>query len=234
MPPQPLAAQGPDPADEDLLSLVRRGDAAAFRSIIKGNNQRLFRLARGVLGDDAEAEDVVQETYLRAFTHLDQFKGSSSLSTWLARIAINEALGRRRRKRAMTGLAELSHAEHEDGRAGVIPFLLTHAEPSDPEHAVARAEIRRLLERAIDALPAAFRIVFVLREIEQMSVEETARCLGIPAETVKTRLHRAKAKLRRGLDEQLAAGLADIFPFAGARCDRLTAAILRRLGFRPR
>jgi RNA polymerase sigma-70 factor, ECF subfamily len=132
----------------------------------------------------------------------------------------------------VTSLAELTHAERDGRRAGVIPFPLTHAEPGDPEHVAARAEIRRLIERAADALPAAFRIVFVLREIEQMSAEETARCLGIPAETVKTRLHRAKAKLRRGLDEQLAAVLADIFPFAGARRGRLTAAVLRRLGFR--
>lgn len=231
--PQPLAHEPDDPSDGALVARARRGERAAIRAIVQRNNRSLFRLARSVLGHDAEAEDAVQEAYVRAFTHLGDFRGDSRLSTWLARIVLNEALVRRRRRAwaAVGGKPRRDSDDVEDER--VVRFPLVPAGDPDPEQAAAHAEIRRLLERSIDGLGEPFRVVFVLREVERMSVEETARCLGIPPETVKTRLHRAKAKLRRELQDELAAVLADAFPFAGARCARLTQRVLTRLGLPP-
>jgi RNA polymerase sigma-70 factor (ECF subfamily) len=192
------------------------------------NNRRLFRAARGVLNDDAEAEDVVQETYVRAFTHLDGFRGEAQLSTWLTRIALNEALGRLRRRRITVGLKDID-AINDQGEARVI-YLPSARQDSDPEAAAARAEVRRLLERAVDQLPEHFRMVFMLRDVEEMSVEETASHLGLRPETVKTRLHRARRLLRQSLDRSLSAAVNDVFPCAGARCARITDAVLERLG----
>lgn len=218
--------------DAELVSLACRGVAAAFRTIMERNNRRLFRVTRSVLKNDADAEDAVQETYLRAFASLDTYAGAAALSTWLTSIALNEALGRLRRRRTMINLDEIAGAaaDGSESAARVIPFPLTQPTASDPEHAAARTEIQRLLERAIDDLPDSFRMTFVLRFVEQMSVEETAACLGVPAETVKTRVHRAKRRLRQALGEQLASTLADTFPFAGARCARISDTVLRRLG----
>jgi RNA polymerase sigma-70 factor, ECF subfamily len=158
--------------DERLVELARAGEAAAFRLITQRNNRRLYRVARGILGDDAEAEDVVQETYLRAFENLAGFRSESNLTTWLTRIAINEALGRKRKRRPMLDLKHLDMLD-EQGETRVLIFPGVSA-GSNPEADASRAEVRRLLERAVDELPAAFRVVFVMREIEQMSVEETA------------------------------------------------------------
>lgn len=220
-------------ADEAaLVSQARQGIAAAFREIMDRNNRRLFRVARGLLRDSAEVEDVVQETYLRAFAGLDGYTGAASLSTWLTRIAMNEALGRLRRRKNVVALDRVAEpvAGEGEGRARVIPFPLVEPAISDPEHAAARAEIQRLLEQAIDDLPDPFRLAFVLRFVEQLSVEETALCLGVPEETVKTRVHRAKRRLREAVGARLAPALAGTFPFAGARCARLTESVLRRLG----
>ena len=214
--------------DEALVALARRRDEAAFRLIMQRHNRRLYRVARGIVGNDAEAEDVVQETYVRAFTHLDGFRGVARLSTWLTRIALNEALGRIREQRPTTNLDHLD-AINEQGEARVI-FLPSARQDSNPEASAARAEVRRLLERAVDQLPDPFRSVFVMRDIEEMSVEETASHLGIRVETVKTRLHRARRLLRQSLNDTLASTLVDAFPFAGARCARLTQAVLDRLG----
>ena len=217
--------------DAKLVSFARQGVAAAFRTIMERNNRRLFRVARGVLKNDADAEDVVQETYLRAFASLDSYAGTAALSTWLTSIALNEALGRLRRRRTMINLDEITGTVDGGERAGrVIPFPLAQPTTSDPEHAAARAEIQHLLERAIDDLPDSFRMTFILRFVEQMSVEETAACLGVPEDTVKTRVHRAKRRLRQALGEQLASTLVDTFPFAGARCARISDTVLRRLG----
>ena len=218
--------------DAQLVSLALKGSAAAFRTIMENNNRRLFRVARSVLKDNAEAEDAVQETYLRAFAHLSGYAGTASLSTWLTRIVLNEALGRLRRRRSMIELDKIAEpAAGADATAGrVIPFPLAQPTILDPEHVAARAEINRLLEQAIDELPSAFRTAFTLRFVEQMSIEETASCLGIPPETVKTRVHRAKRRLRQALGERLASALADTFPFAGARCARISESVLRRLG----
>jgi RNA polymerase sigma-70 factor (ECF subfamily) len=214
--------------DKALVALALRRDEAAFRLIMQRHNRRLYRIARGVLGNDAEAEDVVQETYLRAFTHLDGFRGEAGLSTWLTRIALNEALGRIRERRPTTDLRQLD-AMTEQGESRVI-FLPSARQDSNPEASAARAEIRHLLEQAVDRLPRPFRSVFVMRDIEEMSVEETAAQLGLRPETVKTRLHRARRLLRQSLNETLAATLVDTFPFAGARCARIQAAVLDRIG----
>jgi RNA polymerase sigma-70 factor (ECF subfamily) len=218
-------SQYPDP---DLVALARTGDGPAFAAIMTRYNQRLYRVARGVVRDHGEAEDVLQEAYMRAFAALPAFRGEASLSTWLTRIVLNEALGRLRRRRPTEELDAIDRAVLS-GDSRVIMFPGVNA-PGDPESAAARAEVRRLLEGAIDDLPEAFRVVFVMRDIEEMSVEETAGHLAIPAETVKTRLHRARRLLRKGLDAKLAPALKDTFPFQGARCARITDAVLARLG----
>jgi RNA polymerase sigma-70 factor (ECF subfamily) len=228
--PRSATARSETASDAELVALARRGAAAAFRAIMERNNRRLYRVARGVLKNDADAEEVVQETYLRAFAHLDSYAGSSALSTWLTSIALNEALGRLRRRRTMIDIDDIAATGQDDTTARVIPFPLAQPATSDPEHSAARTEIQRLLERAIDDLPDVFRTTFVLRFVEQMSVEETAACLGVPEETVKTRVHRAKRRLRQALGAQLASTLADTFPFAGARCARISDTVLRRLG----
>jgi RNA polymerase sigma-70 factor, ECF subfamily len=213
--------------DVELVELARQRDAGAFRVIMRRHNRRLYRVARAVIRDDSEAEDVVQEAYFHAFANLSNFRGDSSLATWLTRIALNEALGRVRRRRPTVELSTLdAESQHE---THVIPFPLMAAN-CDPERAVAQREIRRLMERAIDDLPEVFRIVFVMREIEELSVEETAGFLNLPQATVKTRLHRARRLLRQALDEQLASTLADAFPFDGMRCTRMADRVLERLG----
>jgi RNA polymerase sigma-70 factor (ECF subfamily) len=214
----------------DDLSLVQRalaGEGNAFRVIMRRNNQRLYRMARAIVGNDSEAEDIVQETYVRAFAHLNDFRGDASLSTWLSRIAINEALGRVRSARRFAdhdaGVEKAAEAEAE-----VIPFPLNA--DFDPERNVAQRQIVQLVEAAIDALPDDFRTVFIARVIEGLSIEETAELLGIVPETVKTRLHRARVLIRKQLDRQIGPVLLDAFPFAGRRCDRLVAAVVKRLG----
>jgi RNA polymerase sigma-70 factor (ECF subfamily) len=218
------------PAGAGDAELVRRAlarDEAAVRTIIKANNRRLYRLARGILRNDNEAEDVVQETYVRAFTHLADFRGESSLSTWLSRIAMNEALGRLRSKRPVVDLASLPQGMLE---AQIIQFPLLSA-ADDPEKSMAQREIQHVVERAIDELPEAFRLVFITRVVEGMNLEETAEILGLKPETVKTRLHRARATLRDNVERKIGPIVMEAFPFAGRRCDRLTDAVVRRLGY---
>jgi len=217
------------PAGADDAELVRRvlaRDEAAARAIMQANNRRLFRLARGVLRNDGEAEDVVQETYVRAFTHLEQFRGDSSLSTWLSRIAMNEALGRLRRQRPGVELSSLPQGTLE---AQIIQFPLAASE--DPEKSMAQREIQHVVEHAIDELPEPFRLVFITRVIEGMNLEETAEILQLKPETVKTRLHRARNMLRDIVEKKIGPVVMDAFPFAGKRCERLTEAVLKRLGY---
>ncbi len=210
----------------NLVERAESGDQSAFRAIMEQNNQRLYRVARAVMKDDTEAEDVVQETYLRAFFNLSKFRGESSLTTWLTRIALNEALGRKRKQRAMVTLETVETAQQTS--AQIIQFPAMNTE-TDPERSAAQSEIQRLLERAMDALPEPFRVVFVMRDVEEMSIEETAFHLGIRPQTVKTRLHRARRLLRQSLDGELASTLKEMFPFAGVRCARITEAVLSRL-----
>lgn len=215
--------------DSNLVGLANEGDAAAFRAIMQRHNSRLYRIARGILGNESDAEDAVQEAYVRAFSHLAEFRGDAKLSTWLTRIVMNEALGRLRRRRPTVELTVLDSI-HENEGARIIPFPLADAAAENPERSAARREIRHLIERAVDELPKPFRVVFVMRAIEEMSVEETAAYLNLRPETVKTRLHRARRLLRQALDAQLASTLRDAFPFAGARCARIADAVLARLG----
>jgi RNA polymerase sigma-70 factor (ECF subfamily) len=213
-------------ADAELVARARARDEAAIRSIMQANNRRLYRLARGILRNDSEAEDVVQETYVRAFTHLGGFRGDSSLATWLARIAMNEALGRLRRQRASVEFDTLAPGVLE---AQIIQFPLS-APSGDPEKSMAQREIQAVVERAIDELPEAFRIVFITRVIEGMNVEESAAILGLKPETVKTRLHRARNMLRDNVERKIGPVVMEAFPFAGKRCQRLTDAVVKRLG----
>ena len=210
--------------EAELLAMMRAGQSSAYVHLMRRHNQRLFRLARGILRDDAEAEEAVQEGYLRAFTHLDGFKGEASLATWLARIVANEALARLRRRRPTVDIEDadaLLLAESET--------TVARTEPS-PEQALARREIRRAIEGAVDALPAPFRTVFILRAIEQLSIAETAASLEIPEDTVKTRFHRANRLLRQHLTAEFGSLFDSAFPFLGVRCDRLISAVLKHLG----
>lgn len=213
-------------SEAELVDRARARDETALRAIMQANNRRLYRLARGILRSDSEAEDVVQETYVRAFTHLDGFRGESGLSTWLSRIAINEALGRARSRKPHVELSAVPEAALE---AEIIRFPLSSA-TSDPEKSMAQREIQRVVEHAVDELPDVFRMVFIARVMEGMNVEETADLLGVKPETVKTRLHRARTMLRENVEKKIGPVVMDAFPFAGRRCARLTDAVLKRLG----
>jgi len=214
-------------ADAELIQRARSRDETAVRSIMQANNRRLYRIARGILRNDSEAEDVVQETYVRAFTHLENFRGDSSLATWLARIAMNEALGRLRRQRPAVEWNSLPPGTLE---AQIIQFPHSGAS-EDPEKSMAQRQIQNVVEHAIDELPDAFRVVFITRVIEGMNVEETAEILQLKPETVKTRLHRARTMLRENVEKKIGPVVMEAFPFAGRRCERLTQAVLKRLGF---
>ena len=195
------------------------------RDLTGRHNQRLFRIARAIVGQDAEAEDVVQEAWVRALSSVDQFRGDAAFATWLTRILINEAYGRVRGRKP--GVDFTADAEPRL-RAHILKFPAASSRP-DPEASVANDEMRLLLERSIDALPEPFRVVFVARVVEEMSVEETAALFDLKPETVKTRLHRARAKLRESLEAQVASAHSTAFQFDGARCERMTAAVLARL-----
>ena len=225
--PAPQAATATASDDAELVRRALARDGTAFRTIMERYNRRLYRIARGILRNDSEAEDVVQEAYVSAFAHLQDFRGESSLATWLSRITINEALGRLRRDRPAVDLAV---AEAQRSEAQIIQFPHTGAS-TDPERTMAQRQILQLVERATDNLPEMFRIVFVTRVIEGMSVEETADLLGLRPETVKTRLHRARTMLRDNVEKKIGPVVMEAFPFAGKRCERLTAAALKKLGF---
>jgi RNA polymerase sigma-70 factor, ECF subfamily len=211
-------------SDAELATLIVRRDAAAVRLITRRNNQRLYRAAWSILKNRAEAEEAVQDGYLKAFAAIGSFAGKSSLSTWLTRIVVNEALGRQRAaQRRSRLLHQQSVAVIEDYREA----LMANSDMArSPEADVMRRQVAKLLERAIARLPEAFRPVFVLRDVEELSVEETAEALQIPKETVKTRLLRARRRLQEELDPELRGALRDTFPFLGADCDALTERVL--------
>jgi RNA polymerase sigma-70 factor (ECF subfamily) len=212
-----------DLPDERLVELVRGHDLDAFEALMRRHNRRLFRVARSVLRDASAAEDAVQEAYLRAFTHLDQWRPTGKFSGWLTRIALNEALMMRRRERGDTVSLDAMNQDESMGQAGDLA-LRTADDYVEAVHA------RALLERAVDGLPEHFRTVFMLRMVEGLDVNETAECLELNATTVRTRLHRAQNLLRAGITKRLEAENGGIFGFAGARCDRIVAAVLARLG----
>jgi len=205
--------------DIDLAGRCSAGDRAAIRLVTTANNQRLFRAAWSILKDRSEAEDAVQSAYLKAFASLDQFEGRATLSTWLTRIVIHEALARvrsleRRRSRLET-----------EG----ITMLADYRKSDTPDEALAREQLRKVLESAIAALPEAFRTVFVLRDVEGLTVEDTSQVLGIPVATVKTRLFRARRKLRDALAPEVRSALVGTFPFAGVDCERMTLKVIEGL-----
>ena len=210
-----------DLPDSELVAHARLHDEAAIRELIRRHNRRLFRAARGVLRDDAEAEDVVQAAWVSAFAGLDRFRGEAGIATWLTRIALNEALGRVRKRRPRVDLDRLDEG-------GVVMFPLSPVPPG-PESEAGRARVRAVIERAVDSLAPPFRVVFVLRAIEDLDTEETAALLGLKPETVKTRLHRARRQLRQALERELAPAFSEIYPFDGARCARTADRVIERL-----
>jgi RNA polymerase sigma-70 factor (ECF subfamily) len=209
----PLPATVERPADSELIGRVLSGDQRAMETLMRLHNRTLFRTARAILRDDAEAEEAVQDAYLQAYRKLGTFRGESKLSTWLVRIAANEALMRRRR------LSRLAEPTEDEGVS----------EAPGPQDDAERAEIRRLLETRIDSLPDGYRTVFVLRALEELSVEETAAALGIPDATVRTRYFRARGLLRQWMAGDIDTSRRDAFAFAGARCDRIVRRVLATL-----
>jgi RNA polymerase sigma-70 factor, ECF subfamily len=213
--------------DATLVARVQHADAAAFEVLMRRYNRRLYRTARAILKDDAAAEDAVQEAYVAAFHHIGEFRGDAQLGTWLTRIVVNEALQALRRTRREQVVVLFDEPPEERSDADSLPDSLA---PGTPEKMMLRAEMRRLIERKIDELPEGYRTVFVLREVEDLTVEETALALGIPEPTVRSRLFRAKARLREALTLELGLATQDVFGFDGERCDRIVASVLARVG----
>ncbi|MGQ0654262.1 MAG: RNA polymerase sigma factor [Betaproteobacteria bacterium] len=214
-----------DEPDMALAGRVAAGDHSAFEALMRRYNRALFRTARAILRDDAEAEDALQEAYLQAFRSIGSFKGEARLSTWLARVVANEALMRLRKHARRSAIVPIQPGVaveelHETREAGM---------EKEPERSARRAEIRKLLEQRIDALPGAYRAVFMLRAVEEYSVEETAAILQIPEATVRSRFFRARSLLREGLAAEVDLACEDAFGFAGERCDRVVARVIAKL-----
>lgn len=217
-----------DATEAALVARARERNEPAVRELIRRHNQRLFRAARAIVRNDAEAEDVVQAAYVSAFTHLGEFRAEAGFSTWLTRIAVNEAIGRLRRRRPTT---ELDRIDVESASSAQIIQFPSLQPQTNPESEMSRQEIRQFLESAVDRLPPAFRAVFVLRDVEGLSIEETASFLSIKPETVRSRLHRARKLMRTAIEQQLSGAFASLFPFDGERCihmaDRVVTALVR-------
>ena len=215
----------PELSDADLARRIAAGDEECLRRLVRRHNQPLFRAARSILRDDAEAEDAVQEGYLAAYRAMGTFRGDAKLSTWLMRIVVNEALGRSRRNKRGAEVITI------DSGAQALAAEQTMSDNPDhqPESLAASAQTRRLIEAKIDALPEQFRTVFVLRAVEEMTVEEVAATLAIPEATVRTRFFRARALLRESMSREVDLAIQEAFSFAGERCDRITASVLARV-----
>lgn len=225
---QHSSTAGPLPHDPDLALVQRalRGDHTAFEVIMRRNNRVMYRAARSILRDDAEAEEAVQDAYLVAYRALPGFRAESRLSTWLVRIAVNEALQRlRKRRREAPTVAANNVIELE----AVLADRHLHQPGDTPESIAMREQMRKLLERNIDELPSAYRTVFMLRAVEELTAEETAECLGIPAATVRTRFFRARRLLRKALANDIGLASQGLFTFDGERCDRIVRSVLARL-----
>ena len=222
-----MTEAGLDPTaltDSEIVNHVRNGQIEVYEVLMRRHNQSLFRVARSILRDDIEAEDVIQDAYVKAFEHLDQFSGASKFSTWLTKIAIHEALSRLRRRRRFEGLADSdeigAHSHHSPE--------LRSKEPG-PEEKAMTEETARVLENAVDRLPEAYRCVFVMSAMNGMNIGETAACLNITEENVKTRLHRARAMLKRSLAQRFGDAAFTAFQFRGYRCDRVVNAVMYRV-----
>ena len=213
-------------SDQDTIRRILEGDKASFELIMRRYNQRLYRIARGILRSEAEAEDTVQDVYIRAFQNLERFLGKGPLSAWLAKITVNEALGRLRRSNSTKDSISFDD-EREMEEANFMASSISNL--PNPEQSAARGELRRLLESVIDSLPEVYRLVFILCGVEEMSVAETADCLEIEPATVKTRYHRARKILQQNLSSLVDATTGEVFSFAGERCDRIVAEVFRRL-----
>lgn len=207
--------------DEEAVSRILEGETALFEIIMRRYNQRLYRVARAILRDDSEAEDVMQDAYVRAYEHLNQFAGKAAFSTWLTRIAVHEALARKRRR------GRVEELEAVQARRDCMPMLKSST--PDPEARTAQSQLRQLLESAIEALPEDYRTVVVLREVEELNVAETAASLEVSEAVVKTRLHRAHAMLRRELYARAQGRVNDLYPFHAPRCDRVVKAVFERI-----
>jgi RNA polymerase sigma-70 factor (ECF subfamily) len=208
-----------EPTDDEIVARVRGGDVRAFEALMRRHNQRIYRTARAIVRNEHEAEDVMQDAYVRAYEHLGEFEGRARFSTWLTRIAVNEALARLRRAKRHAPL-EMESEEQP---------MPTQPPNASPEQHASDGEMRVVLERAIDALPDDFRAVFMLRAVEEMSGAEAAECLGIPEETVKTRLFRARERLQASVLAALEPKMTRAFEFQRPRCDRVVAGVLRRI-----
>lgn len=213
-------------AEWELVHRVLAGDRSAFELLMRRHNRRLYRLARTTMGDDAEAEDALQEAYLAAYKALGKFRGDAALFTWLSRLVLNECFGRLRRQARRQNVIPMVNTNTLD-EADLDAMTVQDSDP--PDNAAARTEMRALLERKLDELPEAFRTVFVLRSVEELSVEETAQCLEIPEATVRSRHFRAKSLLREALAHSIDLAERDVFEFGGAHCDRVVARVLARL-----
>jgi len=208
--------------DGEIVRRVRAGDRALFEILMRRHNQQIYRAARAIVKDESEVEDVMQQAYINAYTHLDQFEERSQFSTWLTRIAVNEALARRQKRRTV-----LSMTENVDER-GANAAEMTSSQPT-PEHQAYARELQRVLEEAVDELPDSYRSVFMLRDVEGLSTSETGEGLGLGEEAVKTRLHRARAMIRRSVTSRIGAVATSAFQFQAPRCDRVVAAVLERI-----
>ena len=208
-------------SDEEVVQRVRAGDTALFEVLVRRYNQRLYRVARAIVRNDAEAEDVMQDAYVRAFAHLDQFEARAPFAAWLTRIAVNNALARLRIQQRMQPLAE-------DGGEGKIT-MPADQHSMNPEEQTSNAELGRILEETLLSLPEQYRTVVMLRDVEEMTTAETAEVLGLTEDNVKVRLHRGRAIMRGNICDRVGTTAREAFPFLGARCDRMTALVMRRI-----
>ena len=216
--------------DPGLVQQVQRGNTAAFGVLMRRYNRRLYRTARAILKDDTAAEDALQEGYVAAYRHIGEFRGDAQITTWLTRIVVNQALQALRKVRREQVVVLFDERANERADEQADATAAADSSFAGPEKAMLRSEMRRLIERKIDELPEGYRTVFMLREVEDMSVEETAAALGIPAATVRSRLFRAKARLREALAQEMDMATQDVFGFDGERCDRIVRTVLARLG----
>ncbi|MEX2523609.1 MAG: RNA polymerase sigma factor [Gammaproteobacteria bacterium] len=213
----PLSNNRTAPGDRELVDRIRAGDYELFELVMRRYNRRLFLTARSILRSDSDAEDAVQDAYVRGWQRLDEFRGPSGLGAWFTRIVTNEALMRLRRQR---GVVSIDVSQMLD--------TLVDDEPA-PEDRTNTMQLRTMLEQAIDKLPQPFRTTYMLREVEQLSIDETAACLDVDPATVKTRIHRARKLLRRDLERVASAAVSEVFPFAGVRCDRIVQRVMERI-----
>ena len=209
--------------DAEVVDRVRAGQTGLYELLMRRYNQRVYRVIRSILPDDLEAEDVLQETWVRAYQHLDQFRGQASIAPWVTKIAIYEAMARGRKSRRWLPLEDsegemIPQAERQPSKAGT------------PETQAMLGQLRQILEAAVERLAEPYRAVFVMREVEQLSTAETAECLGLSEEAVKTRLHRSRACLRRELEQRAGPAIADVYSFLGTRCDRTVSRVRHRIG----